>query len=70
MPTLLLVILVAVWVIAFAIAGYEILWIVDREIEGIVYAVLFGPVGLVIAWAVRSNVLLQREEMLRKQSPR
>ena len=46
----------------FAWAGALILKPVDREGTGIALGLLLGPMGLLIAWVMRSNELLERAE--------
>lgn len=67
------VLLVSSWVIllvvaiianfaAFIVAGALILKPVDRSGLGMVLGFFLGPIGLVIAWTIRSNDLLERAE--------
>src|SRR5437762_2374483 len=51
---------------AFGVAGGKLLEPLDRYGDGFALGFLLGPVGLVIAWAMRANGLLELE---RKERP-
>ncbi len=65
---LIAVLVLLFYVLPLAAAGYEMLSIINREWEGVIYGVLFGPIGLVLAWAIRANALARREDALRQQA--
>jgi hypothetical protein len=45
-----------------AVAGYLMLARVDRGLAGVLLGFFLGPVGLLIAWPMRANALLDRQE--------
>ena len=54
-PTLILL-------VGCAIAGYLTLARVGRGLAGILLGFFLGPIGLLIAWPMRANALLDREQ--------
>jgi hypothetical protein len=53
--------LIIAWtILGLVIAGVQILKPVNRGELGFFLVILFGPLGLVIAWAVRENNLLEQ----------
>jgi hypothetical protein len=51
--------------VALVIAGVQILKPVNRSGLGFFLVLLFGPLGLVIAWVVRENNLLEQRDRQR-----
>ena len=51
-----------VTLVSFGVAGALMLKPVDRKGAGFALGALLGPIGLVIAWTMRSNELLERAE--------
>ena len=52
-----------------AFAGATILSEVDRTMTGLLLGFFLGPLGLIIAWAMRSNRLHQEEARRRQHHP-
>jgi hypothetical protein len=52
-----------------AFAGATILSEVERTFTGVLLGFFFGPIGLVIAWAMRSNKLAEEERRRRQHHP-
>lgn len=59
---LIVVLLIVVSFLSFGIAGALMLKPVDRGGTGFALGPLLGPIGLVIAWTMRANELLERAE--------
>ena len=57
-----ILLLIVASIVAMGVAGALMLKPVDREGTGAALGVLLGPIGLVIAWTMRSNELLERSE--------
>jgi len=64
----LIVILVFAQACAFGVAGSKLLEPLDRAGEGFTIGFFLGPVGLVIAWAIRDNGLREQDRRERRTS--